>query len=79
MEWTSVKAYPPSILDQLQSDLPEHIGAPARRALISTGIWRLEQLTALREAELLAMHGVGPKAIRLLGEALESRGLGFRE
>jgi hypothetical protein len=50
-------------------DLPKAIGAPATRALASAGITTLAQVAALSEAELLAMHGVGPKAVRLLKEA----------
>jgi hypothetical protein len=29
--------------------------------------------------ELLAIHGVGPKAVRILAEALAARGLAFRD
>lgn len=69
----------PGVLEQLDSDLPEKLAAPARRALIGAGVWRLEQLTALREAEVKALHGIGGNAMKLLQQALESRGLGFRE
>lgn len=58
------------------SDLPK-IGAPATRALESVGITRLEQLTQHTEKELLELHGMGPKAIRILREALADRGLSF--
>ncbi|MGY1603729.1 DNA-binding protein [Geodermatophilus sp. SYSU D00815] len=58
-------------------DLPRSIGRPASGALREAGITRLSQLTALRERELLALHGVGPKAVRLLREALADRGLSF--
>jgi predicted flap endonuclease-1-like 5' DNA nuclease len=54
------------------------IGAPASRALATAGIGRLDQLTTVSEAELRALHGVGPKAVRLLREALARRGLSFR-
>jgi predicted flap endonuclease-1-like 5' DNA nuclease len=57
------------------SDLPMGIGRPATRALATEGIHRLEQLAARREKELLKLHGVGPKAIRILREALAARGL----
>lgn len=56
-------------------DLPRAIGAPATRALAAAGITRLEQLTAFSEAELLKLHGLGPKAIRLLRQALFKRRL----
>ncbi|MFI6938855.1 hypothetical protein ACIBI4_06260 [Streptomyces sp. NPDC050418] len=59
-------------------DLPAAIGRPATRALLGAGVETLEHVAGYRRAELLAMHGVGPKAVRILGEALAARGLGFR-
>lgn len=53
------------------------IGAPATRALIGAGYTRLAQLTRVTEDELLALHGVGPRAIRILREALAAEGKGF--
>lgn len=53
------------------------IGAPATRALLGAGYARLAQLTKVTEDELLALHGVGPKAIRILREALAAEGKGF--
>lgn len=58
-------------------DLPRGIGAPATRALAAAGITRLQQLTSFSEVELLKLHGVGPKAIRLLREALAEHRLKF--
>jgi hypothetical protein len=55
-------------------DLPKAIGRPATQALAGAGITTLAQVAELSEAELLAMHGVGPKAVRLLGEALGATG-----
>lgn len=63
--------------DEPAGDLPAGIGAPARRALASAGIHRLEQLTAFTEHDLLALHGMGPKALAQLRAALEARGLAF--
>lgn len=57
-------------------DLP-NIGAPAKRALAAAGITRLEKLTRVSEAELLKLHGLGPKAVRLLRESLLERGMKF--
>ncbi|HMQ35820.1 MAG TPA: hypothetical protein PKD53_34265 [Chloroflexaceae bacterium] len=45
--------------------------------LALSGYTQLAQLTAVSEAELLRLHGVGPKAIRLLREALAAQGLAF--
>jgi predicted flap endonuclease-1-like 5' DNA nuclease len=58
------------------SDLP-NIGKVARRELANAGYTRLEQFTTISEKELLKIHGVGPKAIRILREALEAKGLSF--
>jgi hypothetical protein len=63
--------------DQPESDFPRGIGQPATRALAEVGYTRLEQLTKVSEAELLKLHGVGPKAIKELRRALEARGLSF--
>ncbi|MCE7980938.1 MAG: DNA-binding protein [Caldilinea sp. CFX5] len=60
------------------SDLPK-ISAPARRALTAAGYQRLEQLTQVSEAELLRLHGMGPKAIGILRQALQERGLTFTQ
>ena len=62
-----------------QSDLPAKIPMPAQRALQGAGYTRLEQLAGITEADLAKLHGVGPKAIRMLREALEARGLAFAE
>jgi predicted flap endonuclease-1-like 5' DNA nuclease len=59
--------------------LPRTIGAPATRALAAAGHTRLDQLAGVRASELLKLHGVGPKAIRLLREALAARGLAFAD
>jgi hypothetical protein len=55
------------------------IGAPATRALRAEGIWTLEQVRELSEEQLVALHGVGPVAVRLLREALAERGWSFSD
>ncbi len=62
-----------------ESDLPPRLAAPARRALTAAGYLRLEQLAGVSEAELLQLHGMGPKALRQLREALAERGLSLAE
>lgn len=57
--------------------IPETIGRPALRAIEAAGITDLRQAAKLSEKDLLALHGVGPKAIRILSEALASNKLGF--
>ena len=59
------------------SDLPLGIGRPATRAFALAGYTRLEHFTTVAEADLLRLHGVGPKALRVLVEALAERGLRF--
>jgi hypothetical protein len=54
-------------------DLP-NIGAPATRALASLGIAGLDDVVDRSEAELLALHGFGPRALRILRDALAERG-----
>ncbi|GAA1690726.1 hypothetical protein GCM10009830_43030 [Glycomyces endophyticus] len=50
-------------------DLPKAIGRPATRALAEAGVTTLAQAAAMSDAELAALHGVGPKAVRILREA----------
>jgi hypothetical protein len=54
-------------------DFPRAMGAPARRALLAAGYTSLNDLVGLSEAALLSLHGVGPKALRVLREALAAR------
>lgn len=58
--------------------LPTAIGKPATRALQEAGIATLEAVAQHSAKELLALHGVGPKAIRVLTESLGAQGLAFR-
>lgn len=60
-------------------DLPDAIGKTAARELALHGITSLARVAAHTKRELLAIHGVGPKAIAILGEALAARGLAYRE
>ena len=53
------------------------IGAPATRALDAAGYDSLEDLDGVSRAALLALHGVGPRAIRILDEAMAASGLAF--
>src|SRR5690349_11291394 len=65
-------------LKKQEADFP-NIGAPATRALAGEGYTTLKQLTKVSEAELAQLHGVGPKALRLLGEALKQKGWSFKQ
>ena len=54
--------------------MPQGIGRPAQRALRNAGITSLEQLAAAPEADLTRLHGMGPKALAILRQALANRG-----
>lgn len=69
---------PQKAAGELADQFPAGIGAPARRALAGAGYTHLDQLAAASEAELLNLHGMGPKAMGILRDALAARGLHFR-
>ena len=56
---------------------PPGVGGPVLRALANARIRSLRDLVRWRESDLAALHGVGPKGIRILGDALRERGLEF--
>ncbi|MCB0106354.1 MAG: alpha/beta fold hydrolase [Caldilineaceae bacterium] len=53
------------------------ISAPALPALKGAGYHTLEELTQVREADLAKLHGMGPKALGILRDALAASGLAF--
>lgn len=59
-----------------ESELPK-MSKPANRELQNAGFYRLEQFTSVSESDILKIHGVGPKAVRILNEALKEKGLSF--
>ena len=48
--------------------LPTALGRPATRAFEAAGYATLTSLNRASERELLALHGVGPRAIKILRE-----------
>ena len=52
-----------------QSDELPYIGRTAASTLAEIGVTKASQLKNYTDKELLALHGVGPKAIRMLREA----------
>ena len=60
-----------------KTPLPK-IGAPATRALNSIGVTTVEQLARYTEAEILELHGVGPRAIRILAPVMAELGVSFK-
>jgi predicted flap endonuclease-1-like 5' DNA nuclease len=65
---------PPST-PQPDAAWPRGIGAPATRALAAAGYTGLRQLAGVPAAELKRLHGMGPKALSRLQEALQAEGL----
>lgn len=55
---------------QQGNDLPTTLSRPAQRALAGAGYSRLEQFTQLSEADILQLHGMGPKALEQIRCAL---------
>ncbi|GAB08626.1 hypothetical protein GOARA_013_00700 [Gordonia araii NBRC 100433] len=61
------------------SEFPSSMGKVAPRELAANGITTFDQLTGYTARELLAIHGVGPKAIRILRDELGARGMSFKD
>jgi hypothetical protein len=64
---------------QPHDDLPRGLAQPARRALLGAGYTRLEQLATARASDLRQLHGMGPRALAVLRQALAERGLAFAD
>jgi uncharacterized protein YdhG (YjbR/CyaY superfamily) len=63
--------------EQPNTEFPRGIGNPARSALEEAGYTKLKQLTRVTERELIKLHGMGPKALGILREELNAKGLSF--
>lgn len=68
----SAKAAAPAIF-------PKGVSQPATRALATIGVTKVEQLVKHREADVAALHGMGPKALGILKAELEATGRSFRK
>lgn len=62
-----------------ESDIPENIGAPARRALQNQRIDSLAKLSKKTEMQIADLHGMGPKGILILKKALRKKKLTFKK
>jgi predicted flap endonuclease-1-like 5' DNA nuclease len=58
---------------------PPGVSGPALRALAGAGVRSVADLTRWSEAELAQLHGMGPKALTVLREALTAAGRSFRQ
>ncbi|KZE69249.1 DNA-binding protein [Fictibacillus phosphorivorans] len=61
------------------TNFPTKLAKPAQRALASAGIVSLEQLADWTETDLMKLHGMGPKALKQLLDALEEKGLSIKK
>ena len=57
---------------------PPGVSGPALRALSSAGVRSMADLTRWSETDLATLHGMGPKALKLLRDALITSGWSFR-
>lgn len=57
---------------------PSGLSGPALRALAHASIRSMTQLAQRSESEVASLHGMGPKGVRLLKEALAQQGRRFR-
>ena len=62
-----------------EAAFPVGLSGPSLRALANAGIGSMAQLARRSEAELRALHGMGPKALRILKAALAQQGRHLRE
>lgn len=62
------------IAAEVQAALPAGLSQPALRALAGAGIRTMRQLEKASQKELLALHGMGPKGVRIIKAALAERG-----
>lgn len=60
------------------NELP-NVGAPATRALIAAGYPTLGDLIDADRRHVAQLHGFGPKALRIIDEALAVHGHSLRE
>lgn len=61
-----------------KSGLLSVLSAPARRALENKNINTASDLSQYTEAEILALHGIGPSSLPKLVEELRKNGLTFK-
>lgn len=57
---------------------PIGLSGPALRALNNAGIRTMAHVATHTAAEIAALHGMGPKGVRALGEALAANGQQWR-
>lgn len=58
---------------------PPEVSGPALRALHHAGVRTVADLASWTEADLAELHGMGPKAVAVPGDALAATGQRFRD
>lgn len=61
-----------------ENDLPR-LAKPAQRALAGAGLTSLAKLAKAKEADVAALHGMGPNAMATLKTAMKAKGLAFKK
>lgn len=61
------------------TDFPDRLSNPAKSALAHAGYTHLEQLAQVSAKEIGGLHGMGPKGVGMLREALAKQGLSFAD
>lgn len=65
--------------EHLETEFPRSIGKVANRELALNGYTTFDSLTEVSAKELLKIHGIGPKSIRILGEELAAQGKAYAD
>lgn len=60
-------------------ELPDHLTQPVIRALNSVRITRMVDVSRFTGAEILALHGIGPKSIGPLEDLMDREGVTYAE
>jgi hypothetical protein len=64
-------------MKEIKKDFPYYLAKPAQRALASQGIAKLFDLTKFRKADIKALHGMGPNAMKKIQEDMFEEQISF--
>ena len=62
---------------KIQGNFPKGLSQPALRALATAQLNTLNDLTTIKKESFAQLHGIGPKALALLEQALDQQGKSF--
>jgi hypothetical protein len=57
--------------------MPKGLAKPAQRALAGAGLRDLQELSKWTEGQVMALHGMGPRAMEMLKAAMKEKGVTF--